>query len=256
MSIAPAPPPGGFIPPECIPDVSDLVIEDGVPVDSTLSEKQMRLLTEPLYSSWPGPGEQRPFAVLANVGLFHAYRQPPIVPDVMLSLDVRWPEDLRNKENNSYFVWVIGKVPEVVVEIVSNREGGEDDEKLHTYARLRIAHYAIFDPLELLSEEALRIYELRGQLYQRCPGPWLEGAGLGLCLWAGPFEGNHETWLRWCDRAGQVIPTGAEARDRERRRAEAEALRAEAETRRAEQALQDVARLREKLRLAGIDPES
>ena len=77
------------LPPECIPDVESLVIEDGVPVETIFAEKQYRLLTEPLYTSWPGPGEGRPFVVLANVGLFFAMDQPPLAPDVMLSLDVQ-----------------------------------------------------------------------------------------------------------------------------------------------------------------------
>jgi len=53
--------------------------------------ERRRLLTEPLYASWPGSGNDRPFRVLANVGL---YAQPtnPLVPDVMLGLDVRTPQ--------------------------------------------------------------------------------------------------------------------------------------------------------------------
>src|SRR5437588_4957266 len=81
--------PTSVIPPECIPDVTDIVISDDTPVDNWFSEKQMRLLTEPLYSSWPGPSDGKPFVALANVGLFHTYLGPPIVPDVMLSLGVR-----------------------------------------------------------------------------------------------------------------------------------------------------------------------
>jgi hypothetical protein len=92
------------------PDVSGLVTEDDTPVDNILAEKQERLLTEPLYSSWSGPpvgddGQGRRFAVLANVGLFPSPDEPPVVPDVMLSLDVVIPEDLREKKNRSYFVW-------------------------------------------------------------------------------------------------------------------------------------------------------
>ena len=64
-------------------------------------------------------GDRRPFVALANVGLFHTYKQPPLVPDVMLSLDVCRPKEVRlsQKEYNTYFVWVLGKVPDVVVEI-------------------------------------------------------------------------------------------------------------------------------------------
>ena len=71
------------------PDVSGLIIQDDTPVDNLLHEKQMRLLTEPLYSSWE---TDRPFLALANVGLFHEPKQTPVGPDVMLSLDVALPE--------------------------------------------------------------------------------------------------------------------------------------------------------------------
>ena len=85
--------------------VENLVTEDDVPVDNVFSEKQQRLLTEPLFSSWSGPGEQRPFVAMANVGLFYALRRPPLVPDVLLSLGVKMPADIHLKHNRSYFVW-------------------------------------------------------------------------------------------------------------------------------------------------------
>ena len=47
-----------------IPNISNLVIEDDTPVDNFQSEKQQRLLVEPLYSSW-SPGI--PFIAAANV---------------------------------------------------------------------------------------------------------------------------------------------------------------------------------------------
>ena len=42
--------------PDVAPNIDDLVTEDDTPVDNLPSEKQQRLLTEPLYSSWSGPG--------------------------------------------------------------------------------------------------------------------------------------------------------------------------------------------------------
>ncbi len=235
------------IPPEVVPVVDDIVIQDDTPVDNIFAEKNMRLLTEPLYSSWPGPGEGRPFAVLANVGLFHTWKAPPLVPDVMLSLDVRLKPDLRQKENLSYFVWIIGKVPDAVLEIVSNREGGEDDSKLRDYARLGIPYYVIFDPQNLLGGGVLRIYELHRRKYQSHPTTWLEDIGLGLTLWEGTYEDLQATWLRWCDQDGQVIPTGAEGLEQQRQRAENERQRAD-------QANQEVERLRQKLRELGVEP--
>ena len=40
-------------------------------------------------------------------------------------------------------------------------------------------------------------------------GPW-PTVGLGLRLWQGKFEGFEDTWLRWCDANGEIIPTGEE----------------------------------------------
>ena len=123
------------LPIEQRPSVEHLVTEDGKPVDNIFSEKQQRLLTEPLYASWNTDAR---FLALANVGLFYSVRVPPYVPDVLLSLNVHAPKDLFPKTNRSYFVWEYGKPPDVVIEIVSNREGYEDTDKLLGYAGINI----------------------------------------------------------------------------------------------------------------------
>lgn len=92
-------------------EMENLVTEDETPVDSILAEKQRRLLITPLYSHWAGPETTTPgqyrFIALANVGLFYALRQPPLVPDMMLALDVPGVgPDLSQKANRSYFIWV------------------------------------------------------------------------------------------------------------------------------------------------------
>lgn len=226
------------------PDVENLVIDDEAPV-GILREKQQRLLTEPLYSSWSGPpplddGEARRFAALANVGLFAMEGEQPVVPDVMLSLDVAIADDLRLKKNRSYFMWTFGKPPDVVIELVSNREGGELGSKIERYQRIGVSHYVVYDPLAQLGGQALRSFELRGGVYVSTLRPWFESVGLGLMVWEGEFEGTQERWLRWCTRDGQLLPTGAE-------RAAAAETREAAEKARAE-------RLAEKLRALGIDP--
>jgi len=264
------------------PDVSDLVIEDDTPVDSILSEKQQRLLTEPLYTSWAGPppdedGKPRPFAALANVGLFWSANEPPVVPDVMLSVDVAVNPDLQQKKNRSYFVWEFGKVPEVVIEIVSNREGGELKDKLRLYRRLHISYYAVYDPLRRLGGPSLRVYELRGDLLVPAERIWLATVGLGLVEWQGTFECTEGTWLRWCTRDGQVIPTGAERAklaeeqakfaEEHAKLAEGQAKLAEEQAKLAEQqaklaeeqaklAEDRAKRLEARLRAMGVDPEN
>ena len=105
-------------------------------MDNVYSEKQQRLLTEPLHSSWRGR-RVAPFVAMANVGLFDDVNRPPLVPDMLLSMDVELPADLDAKNHRCYFGWEYGKPPDVVVEIVSNREGGEGTTKLGAYADRR-----------------------------------------------------------------------------------------------------------------------
>src|SRR5207249_3226581 len=112
-------------PPEAYPRVDHLVTEDDVPVDNLYVERQEPLLVDPLYSSWKGPGPDRTFIAMANVGVFYTLEDPPFVPDALLSLDVRLPPHLREKRYRSYFIWEFGKPPDVVIEVVSNVEGEE-----------------------------------------------------------------------------------------------------------------------------------
>ena len=238
--------------PDADPCLDDLVTEDDTPVDNMLSEKQQRLLTEPLYSSW-NPGRQ--FAAIANVGLFWAIRQPPLVPDVMVSLDIELKVDMK-KENRSYFLWKFGKPPEAVVEIVSNTEGGETTEKMIKYAQIGILYYAIYDPDNAVQPEPLRVFVLKDKNYVPLETEWLPVLGLGLTFWDGSFENCEDRWLRWCDAQGRVIPTGAERAEEERQRAEQERQRAEQERHLAEQARIRADKLAAQLRNLGLAPDA
>lgn len=249
-------------------DTRHLVIEDDTPVDNFQSAQQQRLLIDPLYSTRPIPA---PFIAEANVGLFYELKGDPIVPDVLLSLGVKRAEDFSQRDNRTYFVWQFGKVPEVCIEIVSNQEGDEIElssksqrrgkvrSKKARYAQMKVPYYVVFDPLQQIQGNAnmagalLRVWTISPTGYLELSPTagvtevgqtvWLDGIGLGLTLWLGAYE--EETprlWLRWCDRFGQVIPTGAEGQSTERQRAETERQRAD--------------RLAQKLRDLGIDPDT
>jgi Uma2 family endonuclease len=244
------------------PDIHGLITEDDTPVDNLPSEKQQRLLTEPLYSSWAGAGAERPFLAAANVGIFALARNPAIVPDMFLSLDVQVADDWWRREHRSYFLWEFGKPPDLVLEIVSNTEGNEDGEKKHRYARMRIGYYVIYDPLRQVMPEVLTVYRLRDLVYERQETTRFPSLNLGLLLWDGTFEGKSDTWLRWTDEHGGIIPTGRERAEQERQRAEQERQRAEQEHQRAEQERQRAEQEHQRaehlaalLRRAGIDPE-
>jgi Uma2 family endonuclease len=243
------------LPPELHPKVDHLVTEDDTPVDNVFSEKQQRLLTEPLFSSWSSAGHRRSFVAMANVGLFYAVRQPPFVPDVLLSLGVELPQDIHVKAHRSYFVWEYGQAPDVVIEVVSNLEGGEDTEMLAGYARVGVRYYVVFDPDRLLGEEVLRAYRLEGPRFQRMDEPvWFPHVELGLRLWQGRYEDLDAEWLRWVDAEGRWIHTGSERAEAERQRADAERQRADAERQRADAERQRAERLAEQLRRLGVAP--
>jgi Uma2 family endonuclease len=228
-------------------DFETLVTEDDTPVDNILSEKQQRLLTEPLYSSWPGPGAGRTFLATANVGVFYHPRKSPIVPDVLVSLDVRVADNWMEKRHRTYVCEVFGKPPDVVIEIVSNREGHEDTEKVTLYSRgVGVPYYIIYDPQQFLSQEVVRIYERQPHGYGRRRGQWLEDVGLGVTLWKGTYEGKEDSWLRWCDETGTVIPTGEERAKQEWERAERERKNAERERKNAERERKNAEQERER----------
>ncbi len=226
-----------------------LVTEDDEPVDNIYSDIQRRLLVEPLRSSWrplDENGAPRKYLACTDVGIFYALRHPPIAPDMLLSMDVEPPEEFWLKKHRSYFTWEYGKAPDVVIEVVSNREGGETGVKLRDYAIIGIPYYVVFDPGRFLGDDALRIFKLDARRYVAYHENHFPEVGLGLTLWEGSYEDSKPTtWLRWRDAQGDLIATGAEQAERARR--EAERARREAER---------AASLAEKLRELGVDPDS
>lgn len=189
-----------------IPDANQLVTEDDTPVDNFASAKQQRLLVGSLYSSL----QNQIFLAESNVGIYHTYKKPPIVPDVFLSFDVQVPENWWEKQNRCYLVWEFGKSPEVVIEIVSNKVGDELGDKLKIYEQMRVSYYIVYDSIKRLGEKQLRVYQLIGRRYRETSETWLEQVELGLTKWSGEFEGRQDTWLRWCYQDGTVLPTGDE----------------------------------------------
>ncbi len=134
-------------------------------------------------------------------------------------------------------------MPEVCIEIVSNQEGdeltlsnksrqkGKTTTKKEIYAQISVRYYAVFDPLKQIQDKnemdgaLLRVWSISPDGYPELTpsqgicelgqSVWLTAAGIGLTLWKGQFEAEvTRLWLRWCDRDGQVISTGAERADR------------------------------------------
>jgi Uma2 family endonuclease len=239
--------------------VEGLITEDDTPVDNLFSERQQRLLTSSLYASWhilAGKKKSpRKFLAMANVGLFPTPQQKSVaVPDVLLSLDVKAPKDVQPKKHRSYFIWLYGKPPDVVIEIVSNRRGGELTTKKQKYARMRVPYYVVHDPARRLSLNKLTVFELQGRNYVQRGDHWLPDIGLGFAIIAGEFEGVTEHWLRWCDAQGKPLATAYERSDQEAKRANQQAKRANQEAQRADREARRAQKLAAKLKELGIDP--
>ncbi|HLO51291.1 MAG TPA: Uma2 family endonuclease [Kamptonema sp.] len=191
--------------PNQYPDTSQLVQEDDTPLDSFINEKQQRLLTEVLSGYELNDGI--PFIVAANVGIFRTVRHPAIVPDIFLSLNVTVADTWERRDVRSYLLWEFGKPPELAIEIVSPTPGNELGSKFTDYALMGVMYYIVYDPLGELSDRPLQMFQLQGGRYVLKTDTWFPLVGLGLTLWQGVFESVNDTWLRWCDAEGNVIPT-------------------------------------------------
>lgn len=229
-------------------DISHIITEDNVPVDNIFSERQQRLLANILYTSWK-PRNAAPFVALTNVGLFYGIHASPVVPDLLLSLNVQLPPEVWQKRHRSYFVWEYGKPPDLVIEIVSNLKGGELDEKLGLYATIGIKYYVVFDPSYQYGSTLLRSYKVDGGHYEEMPHHSYPDLGLGLEIWQGEYEGLMAEWLRWKESGGELLPLPGE-------RIIHEQIRAEQAESRAEQAESRAEILAAKLREMGFNPES
>jgi Uma2 family endonuclease len=237
------------------PDISHIITEDDTPVDNLFSEHQQHLLADGLHYYWHAPNNQ-PFVAISNVGLYYGVHKPPLVPDFMLSIGVEYPENYWEKRHRTYLVWEFGKSPDLAVEIVSNLVGKELDEKLDKYAHANVPYYLVFDPSEQYGSDVLRAYKRNGGGYHRLEEPVFETLGLSCTLWTGEYAGMHGTWLRWLDAEGRMIPTGVEAAAEEAARAEKAESRASSAESRASKAELLAAKMAEKLKELGINPDA
>lgn len=242
------------------PDVSHLITEDDTPMDNPFQERQQALLKDCLTTSYTRQG---PYVCMTNVGLYPTPHVEALVPDLLLSLDVTYPEDIWEKGNRAYLVWRYGKPPDLVIEVVSNRKGREDTEKLERYTKMRIAYYAIYDPRGLLNKKRrLRLYEMRGGRLVELLDPLqtLDDLGLRLALWDGVYQEIPGKYLRFADPQGGLLLTAAEwgelqAGSAQAAKAEAEHARLEADQAKAEadQAKAEVERLKARLLELGLE---
>lgn len=138
----------------------------------------------------------------------------------------------------SYTPHLDGDVPAIVIEFLSETDGGEYSSKRSQplgkwffYEQvLQVPIYVIFDP----DGGLLEFHELENGRYElKQPDEngrnWVASMGLFLGTWQGTKQDRTGYWLRWWDEAGNLLPWGVEATEQERQRAEQERQRAEQE---------------------------
>jgi len=158
----------------------------------------------------------------------------------------------------SYTPQLQGDFPTIVMEFLSETEGGEYSTK-PTYPPgkwffyeqvLRVPVYVIFEP----QDNIIELYRLdtTGQYQVQTPDEsgryWLSELELFLGSWTGTAFGRTGNWLRWWDGEGNLLLWDSEQVEREREIARQEREIAQQERLRAEKLLAQ-------LRAAGLEPE-
>ncbi|MDY6938249.1 MAG: Uma2 family endonuclease [Cyanobacteriota bacterium] len=157
----------------------------------------------------------------------------------------------REEVVRSYTPRLQGELPAIVLEFLSDTDGGEYSVK-ETYPPgkfffyeqiLQVPNYGIFD----LKTGTLELYRFGETKRYRLESAnenghfWIPEMQLFLGVWQGTRENRPGYWLRWWDEEGNLLLWGTERVEAERQKAEAERQRAE--------------RLLAQLRAAGIEPE-
>jgi Uma2 family endonuclease len=172
----------------------------------------------------------------------------------------------------SYTPHLEGETVAVVMEFLSDEDNGELSlrstppyGKLHFYEQiLQVPTYVTYDPYEV-GLEVRCLENGRYVLQQKDANErfWIPELELFLGIWFGERLCQSMPWLRWWDRAGNLLLWSAEQAEQERQRAEQECQRAEQERQRAEQECQRAEQERQRadalearLRALGIDPNT
>lgn len=234
---------------------TDLLEEDGVPLESDWHRLAMTLLIELVGLYLKG---REDYFVGGNMFLYFSAKQAR-------DRDFRGPDFFfvsdapLNPPRRYWAVWdEDGKYPDVIIELSSPTTADADHGiKKATYERVfHTREYFIYDP----DERQLKGWRLNGEFRYVEIQPndkgwlWCEQLGLWLGTWQGQYQGKEEIYLRFFDRYGNLVPSATERMELEHRqseiekqRADVEKQRADAEKQRADAAEAELARVRAKL---------
>ncbi len=250
------------------PTEDELPYDDGEPMESDRHALQLELLKEPLILAW---ADKPDVCIAGNMGVYYSLEQVTKqnfrAPDFFIALDVE------KRSRKSYVIWQEGKAPDLVIELLSDSTAAADRgiKKQIYQDKMRVNEYILFD-VRTARVEAFRLafsVEQMRRVYQLLPLGREQkivceiAPNLGLMVWEGEYRSKWGRWLRWYDTdTDELLLTGAEMANEERKRADEERERANEERERANEITaqldierEKAARMAEKLRSLGINPE-
>lgn len=189
------------------PGEDELPSDDGEPMETERHRQQMNLLLDSLRSAW----RRRRFYAGGN--MFVYFSETQVKKNTFRGPDVFVVLNTSKRSRKSWVAWQEGKLPEVVIELLSDRTRHVDKgEKMRIYSQLwKTPEYYLFDPW---SREFIG-YRLEHGRYRRIKPDangdldceWL---GLKLGLRFGTYDGDQTHWLRWLTRRGKVLLSSEE----------------------------------------------
>ncbi|HIK27564.1 MAG: Uma2 family endonuclease [Oscillatoriaceae bacterium SKYG93] len=248
---------------------TDLIFDDGEPLETNRHRTAMNVLIESLQHAWR---DRNDFYTGGNMFIYYSSNQ-------IRNRDFRGPDFFvvigvdGSKIRQGWVVWEEdGRYPDVIIELMSSSTAQIDTgAKKDLYERIfRTPDYFVFNPF---NPNSLQGWHLdANQRYQPLVANekgwlWCETLGLWLGTWEGIIQRELAVWLRFYYPDGNLVLLPYEAAQQqaeaERLRAEAAQQQAEAERLRAEAAQQQAEaerlraeRLAARLRALGEDPDA
>ncbi|HEY9653563.1 MAG TPA: Uma2 family endonuclease [Coleofasciculaceae cyanobacterium] len=192
---------------------TDLIFDDGEPLESNRHRIAMNTLIRSLQQAWTNRND---FFTGGNMFVYYSSTQAKNRdfrgPDFFAVLDVDG-----TKERLGWVVWEEeGRYPDVIVELMSPSTAEVDKTvKKDIYERIfKTRDYFVFNPFDSNSLAGWRLdNSLRYQPLVKNERGWLwcETLGFWLGLWEGTIDRETALWLRFYDQAGNLVPLPEEA---------------------------------------------
>ncbi|MCT7948838.1 Uma2 family endonuclease [Ancylothrix sp. C2] len=221
----------GYIPPP-----TDLIFDDGEPLESNRHRIAMNLLIRSLKHAW---SERNDFYTGGNMFIYYSSNQARNRnfrgPDFFVVLDTDG-----TRERQGWVVWEEdGRYPDVIVELMSKSTANEDTgPKKDIYERIfHTSDYFVYHPFQ---PQSLQGWHLNAQQQYQPLQPnehgwlWCEKLGFWLGIWEATLERETAPWLRFFDPQGNLILLPEEAAQIEAQQAQIEAQQAQIEAQQAQ----------------------